>query len=159
MKLGVLVYLENNDEHVLMIHREKKDEHQGLWLAPGGKVEANEAPYETAVRETLEETGLIIKDPELKAVLSFPDEGDSPFGDEWLVFVFYTNSFSGTLTTACPEGRLEWIPKNELTELATWEGDRLFTPRIMESGCFSAKFIYSGKSLLDYTFSGSKQQV
>jgi 8-oxo-dGTP diphosphatase len=154
VKLGVLVYLENNDEHVLMIHREKEDEHQGLWLAPGGKVEPNEAPYETAVRETLEETGLIIKDPELKAVLSFPDEGDSPFGEEWLVFVFYTNSFSGTLTTDCPEGLLEWIPKNELTELTTWEGDRLFTPRILESGCFSAKFIYSRKSLLDYTFSG-----
>ena len=154
MKLGVLVYLENNDEHILMIHREKEDEHQGLWLAPGGKIDPNEAPYEAAVRETLEETGLIIKDPELKAVLSFPDEGDSPFGDEWLVFVFYTIIFSGTLTTDCPEGRLEWIPKNELTELATWEGDRLFTPRILESGCFSAKFIYSGKSLLDYTFSG-----
>ena len=39
-----------------MIHREKEDEHQGLWLAPGGKVETNEAPYETAIRETLEET-------------------------------------------------------------------------------------------------------
>ena len=58
MKLGVLVYLENNDEHVLMIHREKEDEHKGLWLAPGGKVEPNEAPFETAVREMLEETGL-----------------------------------------------------------------------------------------------------
>ncbi|MDP6216216.1 MAG: NUDIX domain-containing protein, partial [SAR324 cluster bacterium] len=44
MKLGVLVYLENNNDHVLMIHREKEDEHQGLWLAPGGKVETNEAP-------------------------------------------------------------------------------------------------------------------
>ena len=105
MKLGVLVYLENNNDHVLMIHREKEDEHQGLWLAPGGKVETNEAPYETAIRETLEETGLHIKDPELKAVLSFPDNGDSPFGDEWHVFVFYTNSFSGTLTAFCPEGR------------------------------------------------------
>ena len=35
-----------------MIHREKEDEHQGLWLAPGGKVETNEAPYETAIRDT-----------------------------------------------------------------------------------------------------------
>ena len=70
MKLGVLVYLENNEEQVLMIHRNKKDEHQGLWLAPGGKVEPNEAPYETAIREMLEETGLQIKDHELRAVLS-----------------------------------------------------------------------------------------
>ena len=156
MKLGVLVYLENTEEHGLMIHREKEDEHQGLWLAPGGKVEANEAPYEAAARETQEETGLHIKDPELKAVLSFPDEGDSPFGDEWHVFVFYTNHFSGTLTTDCPEGRLKWIPKDKLNELDLWEGDRLFTPKILESGCFSAKFLYSGKTLINYTFSECK---
>ena len=78
MKLGVLIYLENNEEQVLMIHRSKNDEHQGLWLAPGGKVEPNEAPYETASREMLEETGLQIKDHELRAVLSFPDNGESP---------------------------------------------------------------------------------
>jgi len=159
VKLGVLVYLENNDEHVLMIHREKEDEHRGLWLAPGGKVEPNEAPFETAVREMLEETGLKIEDPELKAVLSFPDQGDSPFGDEWHVFVFYSNCYSGTLTEDCPEGQLEWIPKDNLTELASWEGDRLFTPKILEPGCFSAKFLYSGKTLLDYTFSKSKLRL
>ena len=54
MKLGVLIYLENNEEKVLMIHRSKSDEHQGLWIAPGGKVEPNEAPYETASREMFE---------------------------------------------------------------------------------------------------------
>ena len=157
MKLGVLVYLENNEEQVLMIHRNKKDEHQGLWLAPGGKVEPNEAPYETAIREMLEETGLQIKDHELRAVLSFPDDGDSPFGDEWHVFVFYSNSFSGTLSENCPEGKLEWVPKNSLTELATWEGDRIFAPKIFNPGCFSAKFLYSGNTLLDYSISGTAE--
>ena len=159
MKLGVLVYLENNDEHVLMIHREKEDEHKGLWLAPGGKAPLPRPPFETAVREMLEETGLKIEDPELKAVLSFPAQGDSPFGDEWHVFVFYSNCYSGTLTEDCPEGQLEWIPKDNLTELASWEGDRLFTPKIFEPGCFSAKFLYSGKTLLDYTFSKSKLRL
>mgnify|MGYP001292382505 FL=1 len=157
MKLGVLVYLENNEEKILMIHRNKKDEHQGLWLAPGGKVEPNEAPYETAIREMLEETGLQIKDHELRGVISFPDDGDSPFGDEWHVFVFYAKNFSGTLSENCPEGKLEWIPKDSLTELDAWEGDRIFTPKIFSQGCFSAKFIYSGKSLLNYSFSGTKE--
>ena len=157
MKLGVLIYLENNEEQVLMIQRSKNDEHQGLWLAPGGKVEPNEAPYETASREMLEETGLQIKDHELRAVLSFPDDGESPFGDEWHVFVFYSNSFSGILSENCPEGKLEWIPKSKLTELATWEGDRIFTPKIFYPGCFSAKFLYSGDTLLEYSFSGTDE--
>ncbi|HCV45897.1 MAG TPA: 7,8-dihydro-8-oxoguanine triphosphatase, partial [Deltaproteobacteria bacterium] len=34
-----------------------------------------------------------------------------------------------------------------------------FTPRILESGCFSAKFLYSGKTLIDYTFSECKHQL
>ena len=155
MKLGVLVYLENNEEQVLMIHRNKKDEHHGLWLAPGGKVEPNEAPYETAIRETLEETGLQIKDHELRAVLSFPDNGDSPFGEEWHIFVFYSNSFSGNLSKNCPEGDLEWVPKKSLNDLPTWEGDKIFTPKIFEPDCFSAKLLYSGNTLLDYSFSGT----
>ena len=36
MRLGVLVYIEK-DEQVLMIHRQKRDEHQGFWLAPRWK--------------------------------------------------------------------------------------------------------------------------
>jgi len=54
MKLGVLVYIEK-EEKVLMIHRQKEDEHQGFWLAPGGKLEKNEAPVETAIREVRED--------------------------------------------------------------------------------------------------------
>ena len=60
MKLGVLVYLEDNKGRILMIHREKEDEHKGLWLAPGGKIESNEAPCETAIREMYEECGILL---------------------------------------------------------------------------------------------------
>ena len=151
MKLGVLIYLEDKKGRILMIHREKEDEHKGLWLAPGGKVESNEAPHETAIREMQEETGLIIRNPEMKAILTFPDNGDSPFGDEWHVFVFYSKKFSGILTSKCPEGRLEWIPKHELPKLPSWEGDQIFNSKILEPGFFSAKFVYSGKKLIDHT--------
>jgi len=151
MKLGVLVYLENKEERLLMIHRDKEDEHKGLWLAPGGKIEPNEAPCETAIREMKEETGLKINNPELRAVLSFPDNGDSPFGDEWHVFVFYSKHFSGKLIDNCPEGKLEWVPKTNLSKLPTWEGDRIFNPMIIKPVFFSAKFIYSGKKLIDHS--------
>ncbi len=98
-----------------------------------------------------EETGLIIRNPEMKAILTFPDNGDSPFGDEWHVFVFYSKKFSGILTSKCPEGRLEWIPKHELPKLPSWEGDQIFNSKILEPGFFSAKFVYSGKKLIDHT--------
>ena len=93
----------------------------------------------------------IIKNPEMKAVLTFPDNGDSPFGDEWHVFVFYSKKFSGILTSNCPEGHLEWVPKYEITKLPTWEGDHIFNSKILKPGFFSAKFVYSGKILIDHS--------
>ena len=33
----------------------------GVWLNPGGHVEENETPPETAIRETLEETGMKVR--------------------------------------------------------------------------------------------------
>ncbi|MBF0280550.1 MAG: 8-oxo-dGTP diphosphatase [SAR324 cluster bacterium] len=151
MKLGVLVYIEQANK-VLMIHREKDDEHQGFWLAPGGKLEKNEAPAETAIREVREETGLKIEALELKAVLSFPDDGDSPFGDEWQVFVFHSALFSGELTGNCPEGRLAWIPRDQLTDLPMWAGDKLFTPKVFKKGCFLGKIHYKRDVLIETKF-------
>lgn len=151
MKLGVLVYIEQ-DGNVLMIHRQKADEHQGLWLAPGGKLEKNEAPMEAAIREVYEETGLTLQAPQLKGVLSFPDEGDSPFGDEWQVFVFHTSEFSGTLRSDCPEGQLAWVACDRLLDLPMWEGDQLFTPKVFEKGCFLGKIHYKSETLVATKF-------
>ena len=56
--LGTLVYaLRDND---VLVMRRNKEPNLGLWIAPGGKVEIGESPYETARREMLEETGLVV---------------------------------------------------------------------------------------------------
>ena len=41
-----------------------------LWWLPGGGIEFGEAPEDTLVREFFEETGLLVRDPELLAVTS-----------------------------------------------------------------------------------------
>lgn len=40
--------------HILLVHHKRI----GAWLPPGGHPDNNELPFETAVRETLEETGI-----------------------------------------------------------------------------------------------------
>ena len=45
------------DEEILFLNHKKLD----MWLMPGGHVEEGETPDETAVRETLEETGFEIE--------------------------------------------------------------------------------------------------
>ena len=51
---SVLIVADENPAQVLLIHHKK----HGCWLQPGGHVEKDENPLESALREGLEETGL-----------------------------------------------------------------------------------------------------
>lgn len=46
-----------NNKKVLLMYNKKLNK----WLQPGGHIEGNETPIETAIRETFEETGIQIK--------------------------------------------------------------------------------------------------
>lgn len=48
-----------SDGKLLMIRRRER-EGDLLWALPGGAIEAGESPEEAAVRETVEETGLVV---------------------------------------------------------------------------------------------------
>jgi 8-oxo-dGTP diphosphatase len=150
MKLSTLVYIIKNNK-VLMLHRNKKqnDQHSGLWVAPGGKLLINESPYECAVRETKEETGLNIKNLKLCGTITFPDLGDSPFNDLWYCWVFKTSEFEGDLINS-DEGTLKWIEINKLNKLNMWTGDYIFTPLIFKNKIFCIKIIYKKNKFINH---------
>jgi 8-oxo-dGTP diphosphatase len=91
------------------------------------------------LREILEESGLSIRHPKLCGLLMFPKFK----GNDWYVFVFTANDFTGELIDS-PEGTLEWIPDEKLQSLNLWESDHIFLPWIEEEKFFSAKFEYEG---------------
>ncbi|MDE2490021.1 MAG: 8-oxo-dGTP diphosphatase [Elusimicrobia bacterium] len=124
----------------LMLHRNKKenDVHRGKWNGLGGKLEAGESPEDCVVREVREESGLRIRAPRLRGVLTFPAFKD---GEDWLVFVYTATRFSGRLGE-CAEGTLAWVRDEEIPGLPLWEGDRVFLPWLDERRFFSAKFVY-----------------
>lgn len=139
MKLATLCYLQTKT-HTLMLHRAKRptDYHYGKWNGLGGKFLPGETPEECVVREVEEECGLAVNNPQLIGFISFPllDEKE-----DWFVFVFYAEEFSGDLREST-EGNLKWIKNEELLSLEMWEGDRIFLPWILERRFFSAKFVY-----------------
>ncbi|PLX15328.1 MAG: hypothetical protein C0601_13185 [Candidatus Muiribacterium halophilum] len=149
MKMGVLGYIEK-DSKVLMLYRNKKknDMHEGLWVAPGGHIEKNESPVEALKREIFEETGLKIKDHSLKILLTFPEDGESPFGDVWYGYVYHIKDFSGDIID-CAEGELKWIERSELLSLKMWEGDKIFTGFVFEDGLHEVKLTYKKSVLKD----------
>ena len=146
-------------------HRNKKvnDIHEGKWNGLGGKFEPEESPEECVIREILEESGLSIRNPKLCGLLMFPRFK----GNDWYVFVFTANDFSGELIDS-PDGSLEWIPDEKILDLPLWESDHIFRPWIREGKFFSAKFEYEGDKCTDmmwfftlkkFRSSGSKEIV
>lgn len=139
MKLATLCYV-RREAHTLMLHRIKKaqDMHQGKWNGLGGKLEAGESPEDCAIREIAEESGLVVVNPVLKGILTFPAFDEI---EDWYCFVFVARQFTGELIDSS-EGSLRWVPDTELMSLNLWEGDRIFIPWLDQPGMFSAKFTY-----------------
>jgi 8-oxo-dGTP diphosphatase len=148
LKLATLCYV-RRDGCTLMIHRIKKqnDMHAGKWNGLGGKLEPGETPEECVIREVYEESGLRIENPQLKGVLTFPAFSQD---EDWYAFVFTADEFEGELIDS-PEGELRWIPNQELTQLALWEGDRIFLPWLDQPRIFSGKFVYQEGRLVEHS--------
>jgi 8-oxo-dGTP diphosphatase len=149
--LGTLVYARRDiasdrqaaspfdNKQVLMLHR-NKEPNKGLWVAPGGKVEMRESPFECAIREMREETGLIVKNLTLRGVVSEVSPRDDY---QWLLFIFITDNFGGKLIQ-CSEGNLAWMNVDAISLLPIPQADAIFFPHIInEKGpLYQAKYSY-----------------
>lgn len=120
--------------------------HQGKWNGLGGKLEPGETPEECVIREVREESGLIIHNPTLKGILTFPLFANN---EDWYAFVFTATQFNGELINS-REGDLAWIDDDKLLSLPLWEGDLIFLPWLNNEGFFSGKFVYQDGRLVDH---------
>lgn len=147
MILSTLCYIEKDGKY-LMLHRTKKknDINKDKWIGVGGKFEPEESPEECIVREVKEETGLNLKTYKLRGVITY-------IATNWeteYTYVFTSNEFTGDIIE-CNEGDLEWVNKDEITNLKLWEGDKIFLEELQKDvGFFTIKFEYDGDKLLNY---------
>ncbi|MGE7688771.1 NUDIX hydrolase [Lysinibacillus sp. NPDC097214] len=92
---GAVVLILNNENEVLLQKR-----YGGGWGLPGGLMELGESLEDTAKREVLEETGLMIEDLKLLDIFSGPDfylkvsNGDEFYS---VTAVYYTRNVKGDL--------------------------------------------------------------
>ena len=147
MILSTLCYIEKDNKY-LMLHRTKKknDINKDKWLGIGGKFEEGESPEECIVREVMEETGLKLNSYQLRTIVTYV----STNWETEYMYVFTSNDFTGDLIE-CNEGDLQWIDKDEVTKLNTWEGDKIFVEKLQkDSRFFTVKFEYDGDKLVRY---------
>lgn len=146
IRLTTLCYIEKNDQYLMLYRNKKKDDQsEGKWLGVGGKLEENESPWECAVREIKEETGLTVEHMNACGVVTFI----SDIYDNELMFLFVVDQFSGDVKEVCEEGQLAWIDKKDVLNLPMWEGDRYFLKPLL-AGCdhISLRLEYEGDSLV-----------
>jgi 8-oxo-dGTP diphosphatase len=136
---GSLCYIIRHGR-VLLLKR-RRPPHIGLWTPPGGKMTMGESPQECAIREVLEETGLTISQPVLRAVLTVVD---TAWPVHWLLFVFRASDSEGDgIAADTPEGELRWIDLDALGEYARPLADRESFPSVITDGAiFQGKYVY-----------------
>jgi 8-oxo-dGTP diphosphatase len=123
-KIAVLVFIENpRGDHLLLLRA--KPPNLGVWSPIGGKLETaiGESPFECAVRETQEETGLTVSVADLHLFAMIAEkayEGQS----HWLMFLFRCKQPIASLPPEIAEGKFGFFSRAAIDRLAIPETDR-----------------------------------
>ncbi|UYO35249.1 8-oxo-dGTP diphosphatase [Bacillus zhangzhouensis] len=127
----------HHEDQVLLLQKPRR----GWWVAPGGKMESGESVKDSVVREYREETGIYVLNPQLKGVFTFIIKEGDQIVQEWMMFTFMADSFTGKNVTESEEGILKWHDIKDVPHLPMAPGDS----HILD-------FMLKGKGLLHGTF-------
>ena len=111
----------------------------GRWNGTGGKVKEGEKNIDAAIRETTEEIGVEIKNPEKFGLFHFT----FPHKPEWNqdVHLFLVKEWQGEPTES-EEMMPKWFSFNEIPYNKMWDDDKLWLPHILKGEKVEADFIF-----------------
>jgi len=123
-KISVLVFIENASGEQLLLLRAKQP-NLGVWTPIGGKLEMalGESPFECAIRETSEETGLNVRQEDLHLFAMIAEKAYQG-STHWLMFLFRCKKIIGGLPPAISEGRFEFFSRDKIRTLPIPETDK-----------------------------------
>ncbi len=123
-KISVLVFIENRAGEQLLMLRAKQP-NLGVWTPIGGKLEmaTGESPLQCAVRETLEETGLEVREADMHLFAMIAEkayQGDT----HWLMFLFRCRQPIEQLPPDIMEGSFAFFSRLKINDLPIPETDQ-----------------------------------
>ncbi len=123
-KISVLVFIENAAGEQLLMLRAKQP-NLGVWTPIGGKLEmaTGESPFECAIRETAEETGLAVTQEDLHLFAMIAEkayQGET----HWLMFLFRCKRPIAAMPADIDEGRFAFFSRSEIQSLPIPETDK-----------------------------------
>jgi 8-oxo-dGTP diphosphatase len=128
------------DNQVLMLKKPRR----GWWVAPGGKMEPGESVRDSCIREYREETGIYLKNPQLKGIFTFIMKENDQVLSEWMMFTFFATDSDGMRFDESDEGKLEWQQLDQLKNLPMAAGDyHIIDYMIHGNGIIYGTFTYT----------------
>ena len=123
-KISVLVFMHDEAGRLLLIQRTRAP-NAGCWSPIGGKLEmaTGESPFECAVRETAEETGLTIAAADLHLFGMISEKGYEG-QSHWLMFLFDCRKPLTSLPPPIDEGSFGFYTREEVDRTAVPATDR-----------------------------------
>ena len=106
------VALINSDNQILIAQRPKEKHLSGLWEFPGGKVEKNESPENTLIRELKEELNVNINQ-KCVAPLTFSEFDYQEFN--LLLLLYVCRRWDGD-PESMENNPIKWVKSNKLRE-------------------------------------------
>lgn len=107
------------DNKILLLQKPRR----GWWVAPGGKMEPGESVRDSCIREFREETGIYLRNPNIKGIFTFIMKDGDRVLSEWMMFTFYTTEADGLNLDQSDEGKITWHSIEDIKNLPMAEGD------------------------------------
>ncbi len=147
MKRTTICYIEKDNQYLMLYRNKKKEDYnKGKWIGVGGKIEFEETPEQCILREVREETGLMLTAYQYRGIIRFIFD----LWEDEEMYLYTATEFEGELNKECNEGELAWVPINEVMNLNTWEGDRIFLQKLIDGEKdIDLTLHYKGDKLID----------
>jgi len=137
----------------ILLGMKKRGFGAGRWNGFGGKIGKDEPVLEAAIRETREESGLMVLNPTSAGFLEFQWPHEEKLID---VHVYRASKYAGDLTET-EEMMPRWFKIDEIPYDAMWADDKYWMPFFLKGKLFSGSFVFDqADNLLEYQLQEGK---